>query len=288
VLPTDNSGINTIAYLGIALATSSWYPELNMEAQPKFSNIQKRANDLQAKFLLDPLEPVKITLTENECEGILKNLIKNDTEFQRVVKGVGLKITSGSLDIKTNVEVYNYQVSLGAIFKPYYQEGTHNFVLQLEQFKLGKMPLPPRLVLYFLDKLNHGQILVIKKDTIALNLQGLPFDLAYLKMENRTLQAAFALSTIKVTKMVTKETVLLQEVRQSVKGLEKDLNSPQAKEFISLLKGKTSLDPTDIEKAKQIYDQLSPKDKETLKQKTEDLLSKPQVREALLKYGYKL
>lgn len=277
----------SVAYLGVALATSSWYPELNMEYQPKFSDFQKRMKDLQGKFLQNPLEPVKITLSENECEGILKSLIRNDAGFQKIVKGVGLKIASGALELKTNVEIYNHQVSLGATLKPYYQEGSHNFVLQMEQFKLGKMPIPPRLVLYLLDKFNTGRLLVIKRDTIGLNLSGLPFDLAYLKMENRTLQAAFALSTVKVTKMVAKERSLLQEVSRSVKGLEQDLSSPQAKEFISILKGKSSLDPADIIKAKQIYDQLPSKDKETLKEKAEALLSIPQVREALLKYGYK-
>ncbi|MFZ5753131.1 MAG: hypothetical protein ACOY3J_02725 [Bacillota bacterium] len=278
----------SIAYLGIAVAASSWYPELNMETQFKFSNIQKRINDLQAKFKANPLEPVNITLTDNECEGIFKNLIKNDTKFQYMIKGVGLKITNGLLDVKTNIELYTYKIGLSAVLKPYYQEGTQNFVLRLDQFKIGPMPLPPRLVLYFVNKINPGQILVIHKDTMTLNLKGLPFDLAYLKLDNHTLQAAFALSTAKVTKMVTKETVLLQEVTQSLKTVEKNLNSPQAKDFISSLKNKASLAPADVEKAKQIYDQLSSKDKELLKQNLEGLLNKPEVQEALAKYGYKL
>ncbi len=277
----------SIVYLGIAIATSSWYPELNMESQLKISNIQKRVEDLRAKFKANPLEPVKITLTDNECEGILKNLIKSDTDLQDMVKGIGLKISNGVLDVKANVELYNYKVGLSAILKPFYQEGTQNFVFQLDQFKLGKMPLPPSLVLYIVNRINQGQLLVIKKDTIALNLKGLPFDLAYLKMDNRTLQAVFALSTLKVTKMVVEETSVLQEVTQAVKNLEKNLSSPEAKEFISSLKVKSFLVPADIEKAKQIYEQLSPKDKEVLQNNLEILLNKPQVREALLKYGYR-
>ncbi|MCR4442094.1 MAG: hypothetical protein QHH10_07835 [Peptococcaceae bacterium] len=279
--------ISGAVYLGSALYTASWYPGLDMNTPYSYDYYGQKINNIIREFTEKPLEVVTFNMSEKECEGLLKSVLRMNPEIAAYVQGVSLSINRESLVLKTNLRLGSWNKGMELELKPVSDEKKKELAVGIERIRLGAYPLPVSPVLYFLEKAGIAQGLAIIKDNqIRISINNIPVALKYVRLESKQLVAGISTSTGELSKMAAGEKPLLSEALSQSEVLKKGLKSSQAIDFIESLKQKKELSLEDIDKAKAIYNSLSPEDKAVLRKNISEFLENPAVKEVFGQIGF--
>lgn len=272
-------------YVLTALAFANLYPGLNMK-----SELDEAYFFSKTQGLLKGTSP-ELKLTDKEGEAILKLLAREDPEILEMIRGVEVIFAKDVVQARVNLKLKGWEKGLDVRFKPVFNEGANELRFMVEGVRLGAFPVPSSPILLALKTLlgsAGGEYVKIGNGSVSFALEELPLTLKYVAVESHLLRVGLAVSPLDILDLAIQDKAATREVISQVPALKKDLASPEATNFLNSVGQKGNITQTDVEKAREIYRNLSPADKETLQKNMADLLQDPAVQAAMKKYGIKL
>jgi hypothetical protein len=277
-----------VSYLGFALNSAIWYENIDMDTEYSVRHYLEKIDEIVDKFAGEPLEVTTFSISEKECEGILKQALRINNDIAASIHGLGLTIQQKSIIIKTNLQIASLKKSLEITIKPYAEEKERELTLKVEKIKLGEYPLPVSPILYIVEKTIPEEVpITIANGRVRLNINKMPVALKYVRIESQQLVAGLSVATAELTNMSKDDKVLIQEVFTKAEVLNTGLNSTQLDDFITEMQQKDEILSADIDRAKAIYNSLSSEDKEILHNNLSKFMRDPAVNEALKSFGLK-
>lgn len=273
------------AYIGTALALAGWYPDLDLNTTYSVAYFEKKLNSLTKEFYAHPLKEQTITLTDQECEGILRLAVKRDPQAAAYIKGFAVAMEKDVVELKANIEAAGRKKGIRAALKPVYIASSAEFQVEIKSLHLGNFPLPVKTALYLLERLSPREVPVqIENGILKVKMGNLPLDLKHINIGTNQITVGLAVSSAEIARIAGEQKKLVQEAFSQTRVIKDSLASTEAKDFINSLQGKQTLLPEDITKAQEIYDKLSPQDKAVLEKNLGALLDNPEIKKALEKY----
>lgn len=216
------------------------------------SDIIDKLKDIQGKG-------GKFELTQNDIDELSK-LLRPETKGNITLKGVNIEIVKDELVIKVPIKYRKVNLLFSSKGKINFTD--EKFTYTAENFKIGKITIPKKIVLSQISKTNNESVYT-ENNSIKINPSVIPFKVNSLKVKDNKISGTATKQDVEISskdsdiKNVQEIDKQLATVKQKIQSATTSMNNEEKAKVTQMLNSIDKVDGKSIEEKKKVINDIN-------------------------------